>query len=54
MARNSCMHFAAKNGSEAVIKLLMERDATLLDAPNLNRDTPLHISVLARNHMAAG
>lgn len=54
VARNSCMHFAAKNGSEAVIKLLMERDATLLDAPNLNRDTPLHISVLAKNHMAAG
>ena len=39
--------------SEAVIKLLMERDATLLDAPNKNLDTPLMMAVLARNHMAA-
>lgn len=53
VARNSVMHFAAKNGSEAVIKLLMERDATLLDAPNKNLDTPLMMAVLARNHMAA-
>lgn len=53
VARNSVMHFAAKNGSEAVIRLLMERDATLLDAPNKNLDTPLMMAVLARNHMAA-
>jgi len=48
MARNSVMHFAAKNGSEAVIKLLMERDTTLLDSPNKNLDTPLMMAVLAR------
>jgi ankyrin repeat protein len=53
VARNSVMHFAAKNGSEAVIKLLMERDATLLDSPNKNLDTPLMMAVLARNYMAA-
>jgi ankyrin repeat protein len=53
VARNSVMHFAAKNGSEEVIKILMEKDAMLLDAPNKNLDTPLMMAVLARNHMAA-
>jgi ankyrin repeat protein len=47
------MHFAAKNGSEAVIKILMERDPNLLDSPNKNLDTPLMMAVLARNHIAA-
>lgn len=53
VARNSVMHFAAKNGSEAVIKILMERDPNLLDSPNKNLDTPLMMAVLARNHIAA-
>jgi len=53
VARNSVMHFAAKNGSEAVIKLLMERDATLLDSPNKNLDTPLMMAVLARKYITA-
>ena len=53
VARNSVMHFAAKNGSEAVIKLLMERDASLLDSPNKNLDTPLMMAVLARKYISA-
>jgi len=47
------MHFAAKNGSEAVIQILKERDMSLLDSPNKNLDTPLMMAVLAKNHMAA-
>ena len=36
LARNSVMHFAAKGGSEGVIKVLMEKDQGLLDSPNKN------------------
>lgn len=53
VARNSAMHFAAKSGNEAVIKILMERDASLLDSPNKNLDTPLMMAVLAKNYTAA-